>query len=154
MSAPPTNCTGCGKRLYRTNYSTTMCNDCRVAQGISRNVGTASRSCAACGGSFLPNGNRQLFCLTCIPSKKWRAIYRRYGITKPQWDVMYEQQHGLCGCCEKPLPDNEALIHVDHCHTQGHVRELLCNICNGGLAFIENDKWMGQAFRYIQRHRR
>lgn|SRR5574337_470783 len=146
-------CDVCGNWMERTNSTTVVCKECRDKLGIAQNCSASLRFCEFCGKEFQPTGNRQTACKICIPSPKWRAIYRRYGITKPQWDEMYEKQNGRCGICEGSLFE-DATTHVDHCHIQGHNRELLCNICNFGLGFVENDKWMGQAFKYIERNKR
>lgn len=55
--------------------------------------------------------------------------------------------------CEEKLPDDPFKIHIDHCHKQGHVRGLLCGQCNTGLGYIENDKMLANAVRYIERHK-
>lgn len=50
---------------------------------------------------------------------------------------LWEEQDGLCATCRTPL----ALLpskhrHIDHCHTSGVVRGLLCNQCNLALGYI------------------
>ena len=90
----------------------------------------------------------------CTPDKSWYARWFNYGITKPQFEKMLEEQSGLCGLCFEALPDNLSFVYIDHCHTQGHVRALLHKDCNTGLGFLENDKFVANAFRYIEKHRR
>lgn len=114
--------------------------------------------CLGCGTTFLRKccvKNRPpILCKICAPSVEWMTRFRKYGITKPQFDEMFEKQSGLCDLCEKPLPQRISYIAVEHCHKQGHVRALTCRWCNTGLGYIENDKWLAAAFRYIERHRR
>ena len=81
--------------------------------------------CAGCSENFegLSHYKAEIpLCLICAPDKSWRARYFKYGITKPQFDAMVQQQHGNCDLCEMPLPDRVTDIFIDHCHTQGHPR--------------------------------
>lgn len=108
--------------------------------------------CVICGSSLgVKSSHNQKYCKTCIPDKTWLGRFHNNGLTKPQWEAMWQAQDGLCGLCEQPLEDS---IDVDHCHRQGHIRSLLHSACNNGLGYLENDKFVAQAFRYIERHKR
>ena len=118
-------------------------------------IRTASiSSCEECHKDYIQHTPAQRYCKTCIPNQNWATRYKKYKITKPQFDEMWERQDGLCDLCFLPLPEKWSLIFVDHCHKQGHVRALLHGRCNSGLGFVENDKFMANAFRYIERHKR
>lgn len=57
-------------------------------------------------------------------------LKRNYGITKSDYDALLERQHGVCaisGC------GSAKRLVVDHCHTTGAVRGILCNACNHTL---------------------
>lgn len=60
-----------------------------------------------------------------------------YGITIKEYEIMLEQQNGVCFVCGTP-PKNTRL-HVDHSHTTGKVRSLLCHRCNRHTGLIESD---------------
>ena len=50
-------------------------------------------------------------------------------------------QNNLCAICGSPDPTD-----LDHCHTTGKVRWLLCNHCNRGLGdFRDNPEWLEKA---------
>ena len=115
--------------------------------------GSRKITCEACLQEVVVSGSRK-FCETCVPDKIWLQRYRLYGITKPEFEEAWEKQSGLCDMCECVLPLDFSKIHVDHCHKTGYVRGLLCNTCNVALGYIENDKILANAIRYIERHKR
>ena len=85
------------------------------------------RKCTNCGHDVrTPRGHK---CDNCIQLKK------RYGINRVERDWMYFLQEGECA---NPGCNNEA-EHVDHCHTTGKVRAMLCNHCNKSLGALEED---------------
>ena len=57
----------------------------------------------------------------------------KYGITTEQYDKMYSEQKGKCAICEQ----HEQRLCVDHNHTTGKVRQLLCKLCNTQLNLVE-----------------
>lgn len=66
------------------------------------------------------------------PEKVKRATFNsrlsgKYGLTRAQYDAMVLAQKGLCATCGGT--DSRPLC-VDHDHTTGKVRGLLCNVCN------------------------
>jgi hypothetical protein len=54
---------------------------------------------------------------------------------KYNYDTMYGEQNGCCAICQKYF---NALI-LDHCHTSGNIRKLLCNGCNTCLGKLKED---------------
>ena len=64
-----------------------------------------------------------------------KARERRYGLTAEQVTAMWEAQGCACKMCLVPL--EHAKVHVDHCHTTGRVRGLLCLRCNTCLGHLE-----------------
>jgi len=64
---------------------------------------------------------------------------RVYGITQAQYDEMLEKQNGKCAICNNPDEVEDRKLAIDHCHTTGRIRGLLCGKCNRGLGFIFKD---------------
>ena len=67
------------------------------------------------------------------------TLLRKYGITIADRDAMIANQGGKCNICQC---DNKDLV-IDHCHTTGKVRGLLCQSCNvflGGAETLERHK--------------
>jgi hypothetical protein len=75
---------------------------------------------------------------------------RTYGLSNSDVDKMKEEQRGLCAICSEPLGTRHKM-HIDHCHTTGRVRGLLCSRCNRGLSFIELEAWLPAALEYLKK---
>jgi hypothetical protein len=74
-----------------------------------------------------------------------RNRYRRYGLTESSYLALYAQQCGCCAICRQPIKEKNTKedrtfnTHIDHCHTSGKVRGLLCSGCNLGLGHFKDD---------------
>lgn len=83
------------------------------------------------------------------PRKRDRQLHRRYGITLAQYEELLSQQAGTCAICSRPAKPHRALA-VDHSHTSGSVRGLLCDPCNAALgAFQDSPKVLTRALAYL-----
>lgn len=60
----------------------------------------------------------------------------RYGITLEEYNAMLKLQGDVCAICNKT--DGTRELAVDHNHTTGAVRGLLCKACNIMVAQIES----------------
>lgn len=65
-----------------------------------------------------------------------RAAYvkRKYGISMDDLNELLELQGHTCPICNSPVGVYNSC--VDHCHTTGRVRGVLCRRCNTGLGLI------------------
>lgn len=63
--------------------------------------------------------------------------YSKYGIVLEDYDLMLAGQGGVCKICG--ATPNGKRLHVDHCHSTGKVRGLLCNKCNFGIGLFNDD---------------
>ena len=61
---------------------------------------------------------------------KLRYLKTRYGLTVEEYQAMEQTQGGLCAICKGPPCGRYKRLHVDHDHTTGKVRGLLCFTCN------------------------
>lgn len=70
--------------------------------------------------------------------RKNRCLKGTYGITFEQEKQMYVAQGGVCAICGNKFKDRKD-IHLDHDHSNGKVRQLLCKHCNRGLGGFNDD---------------
>ena len=66
-------------------------------------------------------------------------LKRYYGITLQDYDNLRAEQDNACYICQRPETDFTRPLVVDHCHSTGRVRGLLCNWCNRGLSYFRDD---------------
>jgi hypothetical protein len=70
-------------------------------------------------------------------------LKKAYGITIEQYDEQLARQLGGCAICGRP-PKSRCLD-VDHDHKTGHLRGLLCHMCNRSLAYLRNSPETAEA---------
>ena len=72
---------------------------------------------------------------------KERMLKSRYGITFEEYEAMYNAQNKCCAICSKELPlGGTKGLYVDHNHTTGVVRGLLCSGCNSAIGKLKEDR--------------
>jgi len=82
---------------------------------------------------------------------KNNEMVRKYGITVSQYRVLEKAQNYSCAICTKSVADNKEDLAVDHCHTTGKVRGLLCKPCNRGIGMLQDSPDVIQkALEYLQ----
>lgn len=69
-----------------------------------------------------------------------RHILKKYNLTAKQYENMFKDQLGRCSICEQPHNSLTNKLCVDHCHTSGIVRSLLCGKCNTALGLLKEDE--------------
>lgn len=84
------------------------------------------------------------------PIDRWASRNYKYGVTKEFLVELYEKQDGKCAICGE-IPKTERGLHVDHCHTTGAVRGLLCHGCNTGIGALKEDaETLSKAIDYLK----
>lgn len=66
------------------------------------------------------------------------VLQHDFGITIEQYEALSETQNGLCAICKNVCASGKQLA-VDHNHTTGKVRGLLCRRCNQGIGLFEDE---------------
>lgn len=77
---------------------------------------------------------------------------RQYGITPEKYDAMLLEQGNGCAICSATEPGGRTrCFPVDHCHSTGTIRGLLCTKCNRGLGLFNDDaNYMERAAKYLR----
>lgn len=96
---------------------------------------------------------------TPTTNRKKRAykLSRKYGMSLEEYDRMFEKQKGLCGICNKTETRKHqsgavCRLGVDHRHSDGKIRELLCQSCNLLVGNSKEDiKTLKSAIKYLRK---
>lgn len=85
-------------------------------------------------------------------------LKKRFGIGLDEYQKMSEAQGHVCAICNQPetavdAKGAERFMAVDHCHSTGKIRKLLCAACNKALGgFKDNPDILRSAAKYIEEH--
>jgi Recombination endonuclease VII/Homeodomain-like domain len=160
-------CMGAAKRLPASRTGATapnlLCTRCRQMKPVAE---------------FYPHGStargRQYWCKTCCQEvraergqqpvnstsiRKW-GLQARYGIGPAEYDALYREQSGCCAICrihKEPwqtgggVKGRYRFLVVDHDHSTGRVRGLLCFNCNLAIGHFHDDPMlMAAAVAYMR----
>lgn len=64
---------------------------------------------------------------------------RKYGLTAEQYTELLRKQNERCAICGAKDAGGRGSWHVDHCHSSGKIRDLLCHTCNVALGNFKDD---------------
>ena len=78
-----------------------------------------------------------------LRSYEFRGRIAKYGISIAQYEELLAKQDGRCAICGSPPDANGrgaySRLHIDHSHSTGKIRGLLCGRCNQGIGFMRDD---------------
>jgi len=73
---------------------------------------------------------------------------------------MLESQNNVCKVCNQPekavhrITKQPVALSVDHCHTTGKIRGLLCSGCNTGIGKLKDSpEILSKAIEYLNYHK-
>jgi hypothetical protein len=82
--------------------------------------------------------------------KKKINLRKNYGLSITKWNEMALNQDRKCKLCGR-VCESDKTFHVDHSHTDGHIRGLLCTQCNVGIGmFGDSIELLQKALLYLQ----
>lgn len=148
-------CMGAAKRLPGSRTATMaqnlLCTRCQQTKPVAE---------------FYPHGStargRQYWCMACCQEvraerarqppdsmsiRKWK-LQANYGISLAEYDALYRKQSGCCAICgirKEPwqpgggVKGRYRFLVVDHDHSTGRVRGLLCFGCNLAIGHFRDD---------------
>ena len=113
------------------------------------------KACKTCESIFTPTNPCNIY---CSPSCKGKNAYykRNYGITDADLAAMKRAQDNKCYLCGSEgfligKNNHDERLVVDHYHSTGKVRKLLCHNCNRALGlFKDNPELMRRAADYVE----
>ena len=110
--------------------------------------GYLSSSCKECDKARVKKRHEE------DPSRaKGNDLKRKYGITLDEHNKMFDEQNGVCYLCKKPGDGRWKKLCVDHDHTTGKVRKLLCRSCNTALGQVgDNIDLLENMIMYLKQH--
>lgn len=159
-------CIDCKRALHRESMERTggkkpqeKCSRCYGPRGASRHASyckecwrayreeRAAKPCARCGKDrSVTRDNLHAWCPTCTADAR---LEREYGMTRADFDELLARQSGQCAICYGQ-PDKRGW-HVDHDHSTGEVRGILCGPCNNGLGHFRDSPYlMRNAIDYLE----
>lgn len=127
---------------------------------------TNKRKCSSCK-NILPlsefskfyRSKSHSYYYNCKNCQSDRYLRYRYGISVNEYAKLIDRQGNKCAICSKDLnlKKNTAKrsldVAVDHCHSSGKVRGLLCASCNQGLGlFKDSIATLENAINYLVFH--
>lgn len=75
-----------------------------------------------------------------------------YGISEQEFNELAEKQQYKCAICTTNAPGGKGNWHVDHDHSNGKIRGLLCHKCNTGIGLLNDDpELLRKAILYLEK---
>ena len=86
----------------------------------------------------------------CTSCSNKRRFYIKYGIAYSMYESICVDQNGACAIGGQPPIGKFPILVVDHDHTTGKIRGLLCGTCNSGLGMLKDSAVIAyQAWQYL-----
>lgn len=137
------HCPGCAVATA-ANPGKHRCQSCGEVQDIEENFRRRS------GGRRI--GKLRPSCLKCATlqgRRRWNKAL--YGVTPEHRDAMWASQGERCAICKGSETAGRGGFHIDHCHSSGTVRGILCNHCNMMLGHSKDNSWvLAAAIEYLR----
>lgn len=138
-------CATCKEVQPRSEYRSASCGDNKSYRGIDRRC----QSCSAKRGKDYYQRDKVKSRVRQRASK----LKMCYGITEAHYESLLLSQSSKCAICLTDDPKGKGKFNVDHCHSSGKVRALLCTNCNTGLGqFKDSVSLLELAARYLNAH--
>ena len=91
--------------------------------------------------------------------RREKNLHQHYRMTQEAYTILFNAQDGKCAICARPEttidPRTKATraLCVDHDHSTGQVRELLCHDCNRACGLLaENPARIRALLAYVEKH--
>lgn len=159
-------CTTCNKpNLLNTETGKKICTTCKESKDAvdfynsKRTKDKLDYRCKKCADSYKESWAEDNPAIVAknISEQENARLLKRYGITTNQYnELAFEQKH-CCKICGNSAPQGRArsrFLSVDHCHTTGTIRGLLCQKCNTGIGLLgDTYTSLQKALQYLEPHK-
>lgn len=126
------------------------CKDCKVVLALENAMfkghylQTRCKPCWSVKHASLPSRSTE--------ARKAQYVEWKFGVTIEEFNRKVALQSGGCAICKKPCDVRKNLA-IDHNHTTGAIRDLLCHRCNVVLGLVEEDELLFlEMIDYLKRH--
>ena len=87
------------------------------------------------------------------PEDRRKRALKDYGLSITDYETLLNSQKGLCAICASPEGRTGTRLYIDHDHSSGLVRGLLCGNCNSGLGMLgDNLEGVEAAAAYLRKN--
>lgn len=132
---------------------TKICSSCKIEKPLNEFYRAAKGSlgrqghCKQCGLQL----NKEWYKNRSDIKIRDGNLQRNYGITSMEYEQILKRQGGGCIICGSRVGNKRTkFLHIDHDHSTGCIRGLLCSRCNTGLGlFHENPELLRAALDYL-----
>ena len=103
------------------------------------------KSCKHCAKTFQPIAPSHMYCSQpCVDDVHADRYYQKtYGVSLDEVLALLEAQGGRCAICGSEgfriEKQSRFMLALDHCHSTGRVRGMLCHNCNRALGLLQED---------------
>lgn len=165
---PDRACLQCVMLYHPETKTQRFCsNRCVVDWKTARATARTEKRCPCCNEhkpleSFAKSAarvdGRQSVCKQCGlvyrrgPGQRTSDIKRRFGISNERFIDLLAIQGNVCAICGGP-PKGRGMYAIDHDHSTGALRGILCTTCNTGMGCFHDDTaLLEKATRYLRKH--
>lgn len=138
------------------------CSKCKIDKGLdefhknkAQKDGLCNQ-CKACSSLESRRRSQSEWRKRNLPKVRELHLLARYNITNSDYDKLLESQGGVCAICgtdDPKSPQGSIYFNIDHDHSTGEVRGLLCTPCNQGLGFFgDSIDQLEKAIEYLMKH--
>jgi hypothetical protein len=135
-------CVSCGQRKFPEQFNKNI-----------QNITGRQSECRSCNGEkrwLFRSKNSERFRERSFTDK----LKRNFNLTIEDYNKMVLDQNGVCKICGQPETSKVVTrLSVDHCHSTGKVRGLLCKSCNSALGQAkDNIDLLHKMIDYLKEH--
>lgn len=163
-------CYKCGKEqpvenfYYRSNHTERRndCKECVVESSRLWRVAHAERYRQMDKNRHVRSRDKRLEkernCYKKYPHRhREKHLIKTFGMTQEEFNKIAATQGNVCAICGRPPANTTRYnrhLRVDHAHTTGAIRGLLCNKCNLMLGLVNDSPTvLASAIEYLKKHK-